>query len=148
MRKLQGAEGGASEDLQGRDLGTRGVSHGDGEGRGSQGRARLGKKASGAGAGTGNGPLPPLHEGGRRGGRKEMGTQSSLYKESFLFRAKAATTSTSNTNLPSSPQLPHVQPLLTSHLLIRLPSTPFHPTPQALENSSLTDETPLRISFL
>ena len=77
-----------------------------------------------------------------------MGTQTSLYKESFLFRAKAATTSTSNTNLPSSPPLPHVQPLLTSHLRILLPSTPFHPTLQALENSSSTDEIPLKISFL
>ena len=44
MRELQGAEGGASDYLQGGDLGTRGVSHGDGEGRApraeEQGRER------------------------------------------------------------------------------------------------------------
>ena len=52
-------------------------------------------------------------------------SESSLYKESFLFRAKTVTISTSNI-------------LLTSHQLILLPSTPFHPSLVALGNSSLT----------
>ena len=52
-------------------------------------------------------------------------SESPLYKESFLFRAKTVTISSSNT-------------LLTSHQLILLPSTPLHPSLLALGNASLT----------
>lgn len=53
-------------------------------------------------------------------------------------------TSTSNTNLLSSPQLPYMQPLLTCSFCPACPPPPL----LALANSSLTTEIQLKISLL
>lgn len=98
-----------------------------------------------------NRPLPPLHQGCSRKGRKEtfffkVGTQSSLHKESFLGQI------CHHFHQPYKPALialtPSLQSLLTSYILILLPACPSSPARGALANSYLTSEIQLKISLL
>lgn len=96
------------------DLRTREVSHRDGEDRGSKDRRMsLGRPAGLKRPSEGISASMPSRR--QQGGRKEMGTESSLYKEFFLRAESTTSTCTSNTHLLPSPQLPPVQSLLPLH---------------------------------